>query len=422
MKEKNGKFCVGGLMILLCALVFAGFLYPIGEAAAATAPDIKIAVVYPLSGVLSRNGNLLVQGIKAAMGWVNDNGGIKSLGGARLVPVIGDSGSTVEGAASAMERVSRDPDIVVAMGAYSSSLSLSATEITERLGIPHFDFAFIDTLHQRGFKWGFYVSSPSSAFGELGVANVMRIAKDAGDVPKTTMVVSDNQAAGRGASEAAKKYLQNMGVKVLGEEIWAMGTLTDATPVMQKVKNLNPDIVIFNPTSITEIQMCLMKRKEMDIKALFMAGGGPPADPSFRQIGADYLEGLICMGASFTHKLMPQDWIKRSLDQCRKEYSDEAWAGQELTAGWTMVPIIAEILELAGSRNHQAIWEVARKLDIHDVLATRAIPGQGMAFDEKGRIVKKYQNVLIMQWQGGAARVIYPPNLALATPIWVGKK
>ncbi len=44
------------------------------------------------------------------MGWVNDNGGIKSLGGAKLVPVVGDCGSTVEGTASAMERICRDPE------------------------------------------------------------------------------------------------------------------------------------------------------------------------------------------------------------------------------------------------------------------------------------------------------------------------
>jgi ABC-type branched-subunit amino acid transport system substrate-binding protein len=66
------------------------------NATAASPPDIKIAVVYPLSGALSRNGNLTLQGVKAAMGWVNDNGGIKSLGGAKSVPVVADSASTVE--------------------------------------------------------------------------------------------------------------------------------------------------------------------------------------------------------------------------------------------------------------------------------------------------------------------------------------
>jgi len=95
--------------------------------AASPVKDIKIAVAYPLSGGLSRSGNLTVQSVKAAMGWVNDNGGIKSLGGAKLVPVIADTGSAVETAASAMDRLCRDPEIVMAMGSWASSLTLAVT-------------------------------------------------------------------------------------------------------------------------------------------------------------------------------------------------------------------------------------------------------------------------------------------------------
>jgi branched-chain amino acid transport system substrate-binding protein len=385
---------------------------------AAAVPDLKIAVVYPLSGALSRNGNLTLQGAKAAMGWVNDNGGIKSLRGAKLVPVVADSGSTVEGAASAMERVCRDPEIVMAIGSWASSLTLSATEITERLGIPHFSISSADSLHERGFKWGFYVSPPMSVYGDLGLANVIKLAREAGDVPKTAMAVGDNGASSKTFYEAAKKYFSKVGIKMLGEETWPTGTLTDATPIMQKIKKSNPDMVIFSSLAISETQMCMMKRRELGIKVPFMYSGGYGGDPSFRQIGAEFLEGNICFAAFFPHKLMPPDWIERSLDQCRKEYSDEPWMGQELGFAWTMVPVMAEILERAGSRNRQTIWQIARKLDIHNVLATRATAKQGVAFDEKGRIAKKYQNILVIQWQGGVPVTVYPPELALARSLW----
>jgi branched-chain amino acid transport system substrate-binding protein len=356
------------------------------------------------------------------MGWVNDNGGIKSLGGAKLVPIVADSGSTVEGAANAMDRVYRDPDIVMGCGAWASSLTLAATEISERLGIPHFSISSADSLHERGFKWGFYVSPPMSVYGDLGLSNVITLAREAGDVPKTAMAVGDNQASSKMFYESAKKYFNKVGIKVLGEETWPTGTLTDATPIMQKIKKLNPDMVAFSSLAISETQMCMMKRKELGIKVPFMYSGGYGADPSFRQIGAEFLEGNICYAAFFPHKLMPQDWIKYSLDQCRKEYSDEPWMGQELGFAWTMIPIMAEILERAGSRNRQTIWETAHKLDIHDVPATRAIAKQGIAFDEKGRIAKKYQNILVIQWQSGIPLTVYPLELALAKPVWPKKK
>jgi len=413
---------------IIISLIFIFGIFLINEynnigckAIAASVSDIKIAVVYPMSGALSRNGNLTVQGVKAAMGWVNDNGGIKSLGGAKLIPIIADSGSTVEGAANAMSRIYRDPEILMAVGCWASSLTLSATEISERLGIPHFSISSADALHERGFKWSFFVSPPMSVYGDLGLSNVISLAKDAGDEPKNAMLVGDNGASSKAFYNAAKKYFDKVGIKVLGEETWPTGGLTDATPIMQKIKSLNPDMVPFSSLAISETQMCMMKRRELGIKAPFMYSGGYGADPSFKQIGAEYLEGNVCYAAFFPHKLTPKDWVDRSLAQCRKEYSNEPWVGQELGFAWTMIPIMAEVLERAGSRERNAIREAAKKLDIHDISGTRALPKQGIAFDKNGRIDKKYQNILVIQWQDGVPVTVYPSKLALAKPKWVNK-
>ena len=423
MRQERGKFRVRIAGICMLVLAASGILClpAMSKAAPANPPDIKIAVVYPLSGALSRNGNLMVQGIKAAIGWVNDNGGIKSLGGAKLVPVIGDSGSSVEGAASAMERIARDPEILMAVGCWASSLTMSATEVTERIGIPQFSISFTDALNSRGFKWGFYVSPPSSVFGELGVGRVRDLANSLGHSPKTAMLVSDNQAASLAHLDACKKYFATMGIKVVGEEVFTMGTLTDATPIMQKVKAAKPDIVIFAPSSINEAQLLLMKKRELGINTPFVGSTGAHADPSLLQVGAQFLEGFLTLTNSWPHKLFPPDWVKRTLDQCRKEYSNEAFMGQELTHGWSLIPVMAEALERAGSRNREAIRAAALKMDIHDVTATRALPKQGIAFDPNGRIAKKYQDVLLVQWQGGVAKAIYPTELAMAKPIWFTK-
>ena len=84
---------------------------------------------------------------------------------------------------------------------------------------------------------------------------------------------------------------------------------------MQKIKTLNPDMVIFSSLAISETQMCMMKRKELGIKVPFMYSGGYASEtllPADR--GGISEEGNICYAAFFPHRLMPQDWIKRSLD------------------------------------------------------------------------------------------------------------
>lgn len=424
MEGKRKKISLILVMVFSSWMVFGGLTFKNERVIAAEPPPIKIAVVYSLSGALARNGNLMVQGIKAGMGWVNDNGGIKSLGGAKLVPVIGDATSTVEGAASTMERVCRDPEILMAMGSWASSLTLGSTEVTERLGIPQFSISAADRLHQRGYKWGFYVGTSNSVFSNGGFTEaVPLIGRSLGREVKTAMLIGDTQASNEYNYGEARKIFKDKGIKVVGEELWGIGTLTDATPVAQKLRALKPDMVVFQATAISEAQMVLMKRKEFGIKVPFMSGGAWGADPSFLAAGAEILEGWIFVPYLFPSKITPKDAIQRTLDQCRKEYSNEPYAAQELFGfPWSMVPIMAEILERAGSRNRQAIWEAGHKLDIHHVLATSfSLPKQGMAFRDNGRVAEKYEGFYLAQWQGGRPRVIWPDELAEAKPLKFGK-
>ena len=394
-------------------------------AAAQTKPvkEVKIACVFPMSGPYSRNGNLFMQSTKAAIGWVNDNGGIKSLGGAKLVPVFGDAGGTVEGSATAMERVLKDPEIRVAQDGWSSSFNMASTEITERAGIPQFNVGFSDALHERGFKWGFYVVIPATRQAAIGLQFLTELAKTRFGIDiKTAMMVGDNSAVSKIYFSSAKTLLPKHNIQILGEETWTAGTLTDATAVMQKVRTVYPDIVLYGATAISECQMCLMKRKEFGINIPFVGMGAWGMDPSFRTIGAEALEGLTAFTGNFPNKLTPKEWVTRSLEQCKKEYSNEPFIAQELGWAWATIPIIALVLEQAGSVDNNAIRETALKMDVHDSIYTRYFPKQGIAFAPTGRIAEKYQGLQIAQWRNGVSLVVYPDNLAMEKPVWVYKK
>ncbi len=406
------------------ALLGPGIPYAARKAAAQTkVKEVKIACVFPMSGPYSRNGNLFMQSTKAAIGWVNDNGGIKSLGGAKLVPVFGDAGATVEGSATAMERVLKDPEIRAAQNGWSSSFNMASTEITERAGIPQFNVGFSDALHERGFKWGFYVVIPATRQASIGLKFLTELAKTKFGIDiKTAMLVGDNSAVSKIYFSSAKKLLPQYGIQVLGEETWTAGTLTDATAVMQKVRTLYPDIVLYGATAIAECQMCLMKRKEFGINIPFVGMGAWGMDPSFRTIGADALEGLTAFTGNFPNKLTPKEWVTRSLEQCKKEYSNEPFIAQELGWAWATIPIIALVLEQAGSVNNNAIRETALKIDVKDSIYTRYFPKNGIAFAPTGRIAEKYQGLQIAQWRNGVPLVVYPDELAMEKPVWVYKK
>jgi hypothetical protein len=135
--------------------------------------------------------------------------------------------------------------------------------------------------------------------------------------------------------KTCKDILIPLGIKFIAEETWAVGTLTDATPIMQKVKSLDPDLIVYMGDAISELQMNMMKKKEMGIKTPFLCGGAWIGDTSLKFAG-EYLDSWIAVTSSFPHKLTPPEWVTRSIEQCRKEYSDEPWMAQN-SACWMMV-------------------------------------------------------------------------------------
>ena len=99
--------------------------------------EVKIALLVPLSGPWARQGILKQMGAELAIDDVNNSGGIKALGGAKMKLVLYDTGDSAEKAKNAAQRlVAQEPDVVGGMGSWLSSFTLAVTEVTERADCP----------------------------------------------------------------------------------------------------------------------------------------------------------------------------------------------------------------------------------------------------------------------------------------------
>src|SRR6266498_6160202 len=88
---------------LVLALLLA--LPVVGPQPAVAVDDVKIALVVPLSGRWARQGQLKKMGADMAIEEINSQGGIRALGGAKIVLREADAGDSVEKAVSAAQRV-----------------------------------------------------------------------------------------------------------------------------------------------------------------------------------------------------------------------------------------------------------------------------------------------------------------------------
>ena len=78
------------------------------RAARAQAKTVKLAMIAPLSGPWARQGQLLRQGAEMARDEINGQGGIKSLGGAKVELIVADAGDSAEKAKNAVQRLLSD--------------------------------------------------------------------------------------------------------------------------------------------------------------------------------------------------------------------------------------------------------------------------------------------------------------------------
>src|SRR5258708_35869378 len=67
--------------------------------------EVKVGLLVPISGLYARPGTVMREGAEMADDHINAQGGVKSLGGARLKLVVLDSGDTTEKAKNAAQRM-----------------------------------------------------------------------------------------------------------------------------------------------------------------------------------------------------------------------------------------------------------------------------------------------------------------------------
>ena len=112
---------------LSAAAAATGVLHAPAVLRAQGAP-VKIGVLHPVSGALAYSGQQGRIGAQLAIEEINAAGGIKSLGGAKIEPVLGDAQSTPDGGNAEVEKMN-GAGCAAVVGGYVSSICLAARQM-----------------------------------------------------------------------------------------------------------------------------------------------------------------------------------------------------------------------------------------------------------------------------------------------------
>ena len=385
------------------------------RSARAQAKSVKIAIIVPLSGPWARQGSLVKFGAETAVAEINASGGIKAMGGAKLELVAIDAGDSAEKAKNAAQRlIAQEPDVVGGMGAWLSTFTLAITEVTERAQLPWLTLSYADSITDRGFKYVFQSSMPAGKQSIETLPTVLNLAKAAtGKQPQSIGIIGDNTASPMAFLKPMREGgLQKAGLKVLFDETYTP-PLSDATPLIQKVRSTRPDFLMFISTTISDLKLGLEKMNEFRLaKGVIpvIANGAHMGAPEvLKNVPGDLIEGLMFSVANW--QLKGQDKIS----DLYKKTSGEPWITQDGLAGYGHTWIIKEALERTGVADKVKVNEEIHKLDLTSGAAADTFPG-GVKFDAAGRRINA--PVCIVQWQDGKPLTVYPTDRAMAQPRW----
>ena len=409
------KWFNSSMLIAAVAIGAAAMLAPVS---AQQPKEVEIALITPLSGPWARQGQLERMGAEMAIDDINKSGGIKSLGGAKMKLIVSDTGDSAEKAKNAVQRlVAQDPDVVGGIGAWLSTFTLAVTEVTERAELPWLTLSYSDAITGRGFHYVFQTSATGNRQAELALPTIMNLAKQAtGKEPTTTGVIQDNTAAPVSFMKPMRDGgFDKAGLKVLVDEIYTP-PLSDATPLVAKVRTARPDFVWVMSTNIPDDSLLVQKFAEMGIGAntLPMVGNGAHfgAPELLKVAGADVLEDAMVTVANWSN-----DSQRQLIDEFKRR-TGEPWMTQDSLSTYGHVWILKEAVEKAGVADRHKVADAIRAMDTSEG-AAKYFAGDHIKFDDKGRRVDA--PLVIVQWQHGAPVTVYPQGPGSATVRWAMK-
>ncbi|MEJ8572373.1 ABC transporter substrate-binding protein [Microbaculum marinum] len=383
-----------------------------GPGPAGAQETLKVAVIAPLSGPWARQGQLIQMGAEMAVDEINELGGIKSMGGAKLELVSADAGDSPEKAKNAAQRlIAQEPDLVGGTGAWLSSFTLAVTEVTERAKVPWLTLSYADSLTERDFDYIFQTSLPASQQSANSLPTIVELAKKAtGGIPKTVGIIGDNTASPVAFLKPMREGgMEEMGIEVVMDETYTP-PLSDATPLIQKVRSSRPEFLLFISSTISDLKLGLEKLNEFGIDVPVIGNGAHMGAPEVvNNVSPDLLEGVMFIAA---------DWGLKGHEEIIekfKERTGEPWITQDAITAYGDMWIIKEALEKVGSADTEAIAKAIHEMTITEGPAATAFPGE-VAFDEAGR--RTGGQLVIVQWQDGVPVSVFPTESAFGEPRW----
>src|SRR5499425_2670561 len=178
----------------------------------AQAPTVKVGAIHPVTGPLAEPGQACRLGAQMAAEAVNAAGGVKSLGGARLELILGDTQTKPDVGRTEAERVINQGAQVL-MGSFDSGSTAAMVPVAQQRRVPFLvDIAAADPITanvakavkegQQKVQYVYRNFPTGSTFGRKAVQYFTEVFKEVNVSPKRVVLMYCNDLFGQNNAKA----------------------------------------------------------------------------------------------------------------------------------------------------------------------------------------------------------------------------
>ncbi len=392
----------------LLILILAQSWWPAG---AQPPGEVRIGVLLPLSGPDAIDGENQRRAFEMAAEDINAQGGIKSMGGARVRMLYGDTLGRAEVGIAETERLITRERVALLMGTWHSGVAISATLVAERYRVPFLVCnALVDAISERGLKYTFHTVSRTSQFAGDSGTFVKAIGDRTGKRAKRVAILNADTFFGREVARFWRRLLPEQGYDLVTDVAYASPSTSQIESIL-KLRAGRPDVV-FMSASVADATMTVRQMKEMRYwpELAVVAIGGGPSHPTFIENVGELGEGLFAVNDWFPSIRRPQS--KELNDRFRKKHGGDMTGNANTT--YAAVWIAKDGLERAGTVDGERLRQAIADTDIRT--GVPMFMYDRVKFDETGKNAYAYN--VVAQLQKGSFRVVHPVRVAVATAQW----
>jgi len=385
--------------------------------AVAQGAPVKVGALMPLTGGAASAGNAAKAALELAVELINTpqpdlaamplmaTTGFPGLGGRPLQLVMADQQGSPSVAQNQALRLITQERVVALVGAYQSGLTVTASAIAERHGIPFLSGASVATnLTERGFKW-FFRTTPIGPDIAAIYVEFLKAARVDGRPVNKVAIVNENTEYGTSIAEVIRRTAEAGGINIALQIPYAANSADVSAQVLQ-LKEAQPDVVIFISYTSDAILYARTMRAQGYRPPILIGDDSGFSDDNFVQTAGDIAQGVINRSAFDPSRAGSNSFKVNALYKAR--------AGREMDDTTARIMqgflVMCDAINRAGSTQPAAIQAALKATDLK---AEQLMIGyRGVRFDEKGQ--NTLASVLLVQLRGREYVSVYPEAVATA--------